>query len=266
MQGVYKNIGVALTFSPRLSAVLAEADRVARSFGGPLSVIHASAESEEAASRFREAFERLRAGSDFPIHWSVADTPIEAILGACAKEGMDLLIAGALEREAEHRYFLGGVARELLRRAPCDLLLFPKPEEAQRRWRRIVVEVDLKRPSVSFLNRVCLLATRLGVEEIVFIGVVTPFDEAIARNSEQRFDEAALAAIVDQAEGFEREVECRLLHSTTGFAVCDFVQNSGADLFVAGTARSGGVRSLPSHMDWLLQVIPTNVLLLGIEP
>jgi nucleotide-binding universal stress UspA family protein len=127
-----------------------------------------------------------------------------------------------------------------------------------------VVEVDLKRPSIEFLNRTCELATRLGAMEMVFIGIVTPFDMARAVEGDH-FDEEGLAAIVDQASGFQGDVDFRLLRSTTGFAVCDFLQENGADLFIAGSRRKEGARHLPTRLDWLLQVIPTNVLLVGID-
>ena len=263
MPGAYRHIGVASTFSPRFYAVLAEADRYARSLGSPLSVIHAAAEHAEAMERFFEALTRLQRAGDTGVLWSVADSPIAAILDACTGNGIDLLIAGALEREGDHRNFVGGVARDLLQRAPCDLLLLTKPSEEPGPCGRVVVEVDLKKPSVEFLDRACGIASRLGAAEMVFIGIVTPFDQA--RSDDGPLDEARLAAIVDQASGFDGEVDCRVLRSTTGFAMCDFLQENTATLFIAGSRRKEGARRLPTRLDWLLQVIPTNVLLLGID-
>lgn len=262
MAAAYRQLGVASTFSPRFFAVLAEADRYARLFDAPLHVIHAAEENPEAEARFAEALAKLDRAAGTRVLWSAADSPTEAILAACLQGGIDLLLAGALEREGDHRNFVGSVARELLRRMPCDLLLLPKPGEAGLPCGRAVVEVDLQRPSVDFLDRACDVATRLGANEMVFIGIVTPFDEARADGP---LDEARLAGIVDQASGFEGEVDCHLLRSTTGFAVCDFLQENGGGLFVAGSRRQEGVRRLPTRLDWLLQVIPTNVLLLGVD-
>ncbi len=264
MSGAYRHIGVASTFSPRFFAVLSEADRYARCFEGRLSVIHAAAEHADGIARFFEALEKLERSDDTGVLWSVADSPVEAIIAACTRNEIDLLIAGALEREGEHRNFVGGVAHELLKRVPCDLLLMPKPMEESAPCKRVVVEVDLKRPNVDFLNRTCDLAARLGAEQMVFVGIVTPFDQARA-SQDDHLDEGGLAAIVDQASGFEGEVDYRLLHSTTGFAMCDFLQQNDADLFIAGSRRKEGARRLPTRLDWLLQVIPTNVLLVGID-
>jgi nucleotide-binding universal stress UspA family protein len=263
MPGAYRHIGVASTFSPRFQAVLAEADRYARLFGSPLSVIHAAAEHTEAIERFFEALGKLNRSGDTGILWSVAETPAEAILSACARNGIDLLLAGALEREGKLRNFVGGVARDLLHRANCDLLLLPRPSEEADSCKRVVVDVDLKKPSVEFLNRACDFATRLGAREMVFVGIVTPFDGR--GGDDERPDDTKLAGIIDQASGFEGEVDYRLLRSTTGFSVCDFLQEASADLFVAGARRKGDGRQLPPRLDWLLQVIPTNVLLVGMD-
>lgn len=264
MGGAFQQMAVASTFSPRFFAVLAEADRYARCFGSPLSVIHGSEEQAEAMERFFGALEKLGRGEDTGVLWSMADDPTDAILAACERGGVDLLLAGALERENDHRNFVGSVARELLQRAPCDLFLLTKPAEEPMPIASVVVEVDIKRPSpLGFLNRACELASRLGVREMVFAGIVTPFDEA--RSDGGPLNEARLAEIVDEASGFEGDVDCHLLRSTTGFAMCDFLQNSGADLFLSASRRKQGARRLPPRLDWLLQVIPTNVLLLGID-
>ncbi|HEY8900110.1 MAG TPA: universal stress protein [Chthoniobacterales bacterium] len=265
MPGAYQNIGVASTFSPRFHAVLSEADRYASRLGSPLSVIHASAEHAEGIAKFFEALEKLGRAGNTGIIWSEAATPADAILSACARNGIDLLLAGALERQGDHRNFVGGVARELLERATCDLLLLPRPEEQGASCRRVAVDVDLKKPSVEFLNRACELATRLGATEMIFLGVVTPFDQARVPAGEGPLDEARLAGIVDGASGFSGDVDYRLLRSTTGFSLCDFLQDFGADLFVAGLRSVDGARRIPTRLDWLRQVIPTNVLLAGIE-
>lgn len=267
MAGIYRRIGVASTFSPRFLAVLAEADRVARRFVGSLSVIHAAGETSEAAARFADAMKLLQREADTPVVWCPGATPVDGILAGCKQAGVELLLAGALEREGDHRNFLGGVARELLRRADCDLLLFPKPEEVETPWKRVVVAVDMKNPSIDMLNRACAIATSMNAEEMIFIGVVTPFDEAIASNrGGEKLNEARLMAIVDQACGFDGMVDTLLMRSTTGFSVCEFVNDSQTSLLIAGAARDQGLRFLPSHVDWLLQVIPTNVLLLAVKP
>lgn len=264
MFGPYRQIAVASTFSPRFRAVLAEADQFARSLDASLSVIHAAAEHAEAIERFFEALDPLGRSAETSILWSVAESPTQAIVSACERAHVDLLLAGALEREGDHRNFVGGVARELLSRTTCDLLLLPEPREMPPPCERVVVDVRLDHPSLPFLNHACRLARQLGAREMIFAAIVTPFD--LARAGGAPLDENRLIEIVDPAEGFDGEVDVRVLRSTTGFATCDFLQEVRAGLFVAGTrAHPEGGRRLPGRLDWLRQVIPTNVLLVGMD-
>jgi len=271
MPVTYRQIGVASTFSPRFLAVLAEADRIARNLDAPLSIVHAGAKDETNSPLFRGALDRLQREAPTPVIWapmSASQSPADAIVEACAAHGIDLLLAGALERETELRNFTGGVARELLQRAPCDLLLVPKPEDAGAPCDVVAIEVDINQPPASaLLTRACEIATRLHAKDLVFIGVVTPFREAKAATGRIFLNtpEERLTAIVDKASGFDGRVDCRLIESNTGFSVCDFVQDTGVDLLVVPAQIKDGPRRLPAHMDWLLQVIPTDVLLLGVS-
>ncbi len=268
MPDQYSHIAVASTFSPRFLAVLAAADRVATLVGASLSIIHADEEDDERVKRFAAAMRELDRSESTPVLWGRAATPVDAILGACKQNKIDLLIAGALEREkrdGEHRNFLGGVARELLQRCRCDLLLFPRPEELQREMESILVQVDLKNLSIELLNQACRLADRLGAKRLVFFAVITPFDEAIASSASVRLpsNEDEFAELLDEVDGFDGEADTAIIRSNTGFAACDYVESSGANLLIVPWQSDNGVRMLPVHMDWLLQVIPTNVWMLG---
>jgi len=117
---------------------------------------------------------------------------------------------------------------------------------------------------VPALQKGLHVAQRLGAEKVTFISVVTPFEEAASANNNSRpHTEESLTELLDPLIGFEGEVDVRIIRTTTGFGACDFVQGSAADLLIVITGLENGMRMLPHHMDWLLQVIPTNVLLLG---
>jgi len=76
------------------------------------------------------------------IVWNEGE-PAGAIVTAAAKEGVDLLIAGALEgKDVASRSFLGAVARPLAKLARCSLLLLTHPQVGPNPFRRIVVITD----------------------------------------------------------------------------------------------------------------------------
>lgn len=266
MNRLYQRVAVASTFSPRFQAVISEADRLARLLDAPLSVVHADLESADKVERFKEALAAVQRDGETPLLWAEDDTtpPTESILAACQRGGVDLLLAGALERDNDHRFFLGGVARGLLQRAPCDLLLITRPSENGAPLNHIVIEVDLDSPNVPALQKCLDVAQCFGAQRVTFITVITPFEEAVfAAKETPVFTEESLTELLDPLTGFDGEAEVRIVRTTTGFGACDFIQEVEADLLIVITSSDQGTRMLPHHMDWLLQVIPTNVLLLG---
>src|SRR5881394_259274 len=123
----YKTIAVASTFSPRFRQVLAEAKRIRERFGADLHLIYAGNRDEEIAKKFSNALADLHLPADSTIHYEQGD-PSEAILRTLAREKIDMIVAGALEKEVVLHPFLGNVARHLVRQAPCSVMLFTKPE------------------------------------------------------------------------------------------------------------------------------------------
>jgi len=268
MIDLYRRVAVASTFSPRFQAVICEGDRLARRLDAPLTVIHGDQESDEKANRFRDAFTSINRPTDTPVLWAEDDSlpPADAILSACRRGHVDLLLAGALERDNEHRFFLGGVARTLLQQAPCDLFLVTRPSEEETHFQHIVIEVALKDLRVYPLQKSLHIAQRMRAKKVTFISVITPFEEAASASRNARPpDEEWLIELLDPLTGFDGEAEVRIIRTNTGFGVCDFVQEVSADLLIVVTISVDGERRLPPHMDWLLQVIPTNVLLLAAQ-
>src|SRR2546423_242103 len=123
----YKKIAVASTFSPRFKQVLAEAKRIRDRFGAELSLIYVGERTEETTRKFKEAFAELELPADSIVHYGTGH-PAEAILEAASN--VDLVIAGALEKEVVLRPFLGDTgfaASDFVQSVEADLLVVPVP-------------------------------------------------------------------------------------------------------------------------------------------
>src|SRR4029077_16047895 len=100
----------------------------------------------------------------------------EAIVTAAEKEGVDLLIAGALEgKDVASRSFLGAVARPLAKLARCSLFLLTHPQIGPNPFRRIVVITDFSDCAKTALKNALWLAE--GCAGALGAGLVnhTPF-------------------------------------------------------------------------------------------
>ncbi|HEY2800211.1 MAG TPA: universal stress protein [Chthoniobacterales bacterium] len=264
----YRSIAVAATFSPRFHQVLAEARRVRDRFGSTLSLIYVGNKDAAAKKKFAEAFQALRLPAATVIHYEEGD-PSTAILGAVGKYRLDLLIAGALEKEAVHRQFLGNVARRLVREAGCSVLLFTTPTLEPKPLRHIVFMAEYSEHAQRALCRTLQLAEREKCERLYVIRSYTTFDKARARRRSKTprtvartFDEEeiALQEFILAAGATPVPIEARCIRGNTGFAVSDFIQSVEADVLVVPLeARSEGETKLPRSIAWITDVIPCNL-------
>jgi len=90
----YQHVGVASTFSPTFSAVLAEAKCFAIHCGADLEVVHAAAFDIEKEKRFVAAL-----GQRASIRWVAGENAAHAIIAAVKEFAYNLLIAGTPDRE-----------------------------------------------------------------------------------------------------------------------------------------------------------------------
>jgi nucleotide-binding universal stress UspA family protein len=267
-QSPYGTIAVAATFSPRFLSVLAEAGRIRERFGSALKIIYAGKKDAASARRFTEAIEKLRLPTDSVVHYEEGD-PAGAILLAAGKLKADLLVAGALEKEAVHRQFLGNVARRLVREANCSVLLFTKPEPQPVPLRHIVFMAEFSEHGQKALQQTFYLAEREKCERLYVIRNYTSFDKAravrraktgkgSARTLEE--EETALREFILSAGETAIPIEARCIRGSTGFGASNFVQSVEANLLVVPLETKPEPKpKLSSRISWVTDVIPCNL-------
>jgi nucleotide-binding universal stress UspA family protein len=269
----YKKVAVASTFSPRFEQVLSEAGRIRERFGADLSLIYIGERTDETAKKFQTILGRLQLPGDSPVHYGQGD-PAEGILRAIADNDVDLIVAGALEKESALHPFLGNVARRLLREASCSVLLFTNPELKPKPLRRIVFVANYSDHAQRAFRQTLKLALAESSERLYAIRVYTTFDEVRATmfvdNGDgtprpRTFDEedAALEKFVLAAGDTEVPIEARCIRGNTGFAASDFIKSVEADLLVVPVHKSEtSAERLPNHLAWIADVIPCNLWLI----
>src|SRR5215467_3560215 len=252
----YRTIAVATTFSPRFKHVLAEAKRIRDRFGAELHLIHVGKRNQETPKKFSEVLAELGLPADSPIHYEDGD-PAEAILTSLMRERIDMLIAGALEKEVVLHPFLGNVARRLVREANCSVMLFTHPQKTPKPLRRIVFIADRLENGLGALRTTLLLAEAESCERLYVIGIITAFDEArasiagdasgSAMHKPNHGEEDPLDEFVLSAGATDVPIETRFIRGATGLAASDFVRSVEADLLVVPLPQSEGmVQQLPS--------------------
>jgi nucleotide-binding universal stress UspA family protein len=265
----YKTIAVATTFSPRFKQVLAEAKRIRDRFGAQLHLIYVGRRNQETPRKFSEVLAELELPVDSPVHYEEGD-PAEAILATLTRENIDVLVAGALEKEVVLHPFLGNVARRLVREANCSVMLFTHPQKKPKPLRRIVFIADHSQQGLVALKTTLMLAEAESCERLYVIGIITAFDEArasiagdvtgSATHKPNDSEEDPLEEFVLSAGATEVPIETRFIRGATGLAASDFVRSVEADLLVVPLPKSREtVQRLPSNIAWVSDVIPCNL-------
>lgn len=262
-----KRIAVATTFSPRFKQVLAEAKRIRERFSADLHLIHVGTRNDDTPRKFAEILEELDLPADSAIHYEEGD-PAEAILALLRRQKIDMLIAGALEKEIVLHQFLGNVARRLVREADCSVMLFTHPQKIPKPLRRMVFIADHSEKGLAALKTTLMLAEAELCERLFVIEIITAFDEARASIAVDAIGNAApkpyhaeedpLEEFVLAAGATEVPIETRLIRGATGLAASDFVRSVEADLLVVPLLKPA-VQQLPSNIAWVSDVIPCNL-------
>jgi nucleotide-binding universal stress UspA family protein len=266
----YRTVAVASTFSPRFLQVLAEGKRIRDRLASQLHLIYVGKRDEETIRKFDSALRQLGLPADSTIYYHEGD-PAVAILEAARLNDIDLIVAGALEKKAVLRQFLGNVARQLVREAACSVMLFTKPEQEPKRLGRIVLMAEYSDHGRAALHKALRLASLEECEKLFVIRVYTTFDAARAKARKKSAkagsqptrtleeEEAALEQFIDSAGPTDVPIEARCIRGNTGYAVLDFVQSVEAVLLVVPVDPATSADGLPAHVAWVTDVIPCNL-------
>jgi nucleotide-binding universal stress UspA family protein len=269
-ESIYRSIAVASTFSPRFLQVLTEAKRIRDRFDATLSLIYVGQCDEGTTKKFDAAIAQLALPADSKILYQEGE-PAAAILRAAAENKIDLIVAGALEKEVILRPFLGNVARRLVRDADCSVMLFIHPEHEPKRMKKMVFVADYSAHGERAFRMVLHLAEREHCERLYAVRVYTTFDEARASRRAKTAEsgspaltlaeeEAALEKFILAAGQTEVPIEARCVRGNTAYAASDFVQAVEADLLaVPILPQSEGQKNLPAQIAWVTDVIPCNL-------
>jgi len=267
----YETVAVASAFSPRFLQVLAEGKRVRDRLGQQLQLIYVGTRDDETVRKFAAAFLELALPEDSAIHFQQGEDPAAAILEAARQHEIDLVVAGALEKEVVLRPFLGNVARTLVRKAGCSVILFIKPEREPKPLDRIVFMADYSDHGRAALLKALRLAALEKCEKLYVIRVYTTFDEARAKartdvpesggEGARTLDEEeiALEKFIDSAGATDVPIEMRCIRGNTGYAALDFIQSIDASLLAVPVDPAACGDGLPAHVAWITDVIPCNL-------
>ena len=274
-----KRIGVAIAFSPRIEAILSEAARIKNMLNAELILVHVGPSGEKETSRLDQLLAKtgLSNREDVRIFWEQGK-PSERIIATCKREKVDLLIAGALKKENLVKYYIGTVARKIIRKADCSVLLLTNPSLSPQPFRNIVVDAD-DRPYVEqVLRSACAIALKDQapwlhiVRELKMYGLTMTAAEQCSeaeyeemRNKLVQSEIATVEKILNTISHEGIKINIKLVSGKSGFELSQFAQRKHADLLIISAPErrvSLFDRVFTHDQEYIFADLPCNLLII----
>ena len=278
MSVIFKRVGLAIAFSPRLEALLWEASRLKKYWQAELVLIHVGDTSEDAADSLKLLLAKVGLSEkEVIIRWEKGE-PSKRILAVCREEKVDLIIAGALKKENILKYYLGTIARKILRKADCSVLLLLNPSVEPKPFKSIVVNTE----DSPYVEQALMAACELGkveksnwlhvVREIKLYGLTMSAAEQRSEDEYTQLRNDLVSTEIDNVqvmlnkiphEGLK--VNIKILSGKSGFELSQFATRKNADLLVMGAPPrkfSFFDRVFPHDQEYIFADLPCSLLII----
>ena len=277
---VFKKIGIAIAFSPRLEALIAEASKMQVGLKSEMVFIHVGNKSEEDVKTINEYLEKYNLLNNSKLIWKEGET-VETILNICNEEQLDLLVAGALEKESLIKYIMGSVARKLSRKIKCSMLMLTEPKIESSPLKSIVGEGSNNPKTENTIAVAIEIAKAFKVKNVDVIqetdlnkAVLIISDEfkenEVAKHKENLIEEEdkRLNYILSCNDCGDIKINIDRIEGKPGYIISKYAREHHADLLILNSPdRKLNLidRVFPTDIEFALADLPCNLLLVNIK-
>lgn len=273
----FQKIAVAVAFSPRIEAILAESKRLQDIFKAKMIFIHVGEKNLQQEQYLKHLLHRFHLdGAENKLLWEIGD-PVDVIIEKCTEYEVDLVVAGALEKESLLKYFLGSVARKLSRRAKCSVLMLREPDIKSKPVRKIVVEGSDHPKTVNTIETAVYVAKHAGAADVTIVqesdvskmalirsdvfsdNEIEEHKEKIMQQENERLDE-----ILKCADCGTLKVNIERLDGKPGYVITQYAREQKADVLVLNspdTKLNLIDRVFPHDIEYALADLPCDLLI-----
>lgn len=272
-----RTLGLAIAFSPTSGGMLAEAARLALRFNARLILIHVGKHGSEEDLLMDNLLSPHQLARDrVTLRWE-SGTPAKAILKVCDEEKVDLLLAGALKKENLFHYYLGTIARTIMRKAKCPVLLLTEPSLTPRGFSNVVVDAEdsqLVNYSIALAFRMCEDHDKSWVHvvrELKLYGLVMSAADQCTEAEYENIRQGLVREEIEKVEEMIRKVphhrlkiNIKVISGKSGFELSQFARRKQADLLVvAAPNRKFSIfdRVFTHDQEYIFAEMPCNLLI-----
>jgi nucleotide-binding universal stress UspA family protein len=275
---IFNKIGLAVTFSPNGKALLQEAKRLSSLFGAQLLLIHVGEKTSRLETELNELIiQSSIKPDDIEIAWETGE-PARSILKVCHEKNVDLLIAGALEKEKSIKYYAGSIARKIMREAQCSVLIKVSPKIPPVPYHHFCVSTTFSPEGENTIKRAFDFARLEKADQFVLLKefqvpglAMTVYDSGSIKETEenlanwQKEEKEKLQLFVKELglAGIEVKTEC--LYGKEGYEAGKYVKETGGEILVLTGSKSRLKffdRVFQHDLEFLFENIPCDLLII----
>ena len=273
----FETIAVAIAFSPRMEAILCEAKRLSDLLNAKMVLIHVGKHTDKKEQQLRDMLVKHNFNlSNYKTVWQDGH-PVDTILKVCKENIIDLLVAGAMEKESVFRYYIGSVSREISRKAKCSVLMLTEPSVNGTRFKKIVVN-GIEHPKSSHsIGAAIYLARHESAEEVFVVkelyvptlamSMADSSSEQEAKKIKNDLTEEGNKKIGELLAGIDKgniKIHNKSIIGKTGYTISNFAKTAHADLLVINSPDTHLTildRIFSHDIEYILADMPCNLLI-----
>jgi nucleotide-binding universal stress UspA family protein len=273
----FETIATAITFSPRMDALISESIQLAKKFNARLVFIHIGEKAEGKKEELTTIIEKLNEGVSFSVTCRSGE-PVDTILEVCKENIVDLLVIGALEKETLLKYFFGSVARNICRKAKCSVLLLTEPSVNKRVFNSIVINAK-DNPKTSFtIETASYFAKTYGIKQLQIVvehqlspALYSSLPVDINEDDAQKLKEDLQDSDILEVKNILKKINTNGLKVNVdyvsgkpGFAINTYTREHNYDLLVVNSPDEKLNildRIFTNDFEYLLETLPSNLLI-----
>ena len=266
----FRNIGLAVAFSPRLEQHLQEAWNLANIFRSNLVLIHIGKFTKKKELKLFDMCVRCNLESSrFKVIWEPGDIT-DKIVDICEQEHVDLLVEGATKKEGFLKQLISSKSRDICRHVKCSVLMLTEKPLSGLPSNKIVVNGINHVKTINTINTSLYFgkkihASSLDVIEEVAVDPGKRLDDlAIKRMKQILLDQDRIPKFIETLSTNGLKVTYQSVKGEAGKSIANYAMENQANLIAVNSPDSDLTmidRIFPHDIEYLLADLPCHLLI-----
>ncbi|EKB50602.1 universal stress protein [Cecembia lonarensis] len=272
---MFKRIALAVAFSPRMEALICEAKRLKEIFDAELFLIHVGEKIPELEKNLESILEKQGLKQNAKLVWKNGN-PAKEIIRFSKENQIDLLVAGALKTEGFFKYYIGSVARKIIRKASCSVLMLIEPLEIPTPFEKVVINGTQHDQTPFVIQKGLDWCKADKAKQVYVVNEIKMYGMQMAtagEGGEEEIGNTRRKLVAEEVEYVEKilktldkgelRVHIKITCGKWAVELARFAEDIKADLLVVGDEGKLGFldRLFPHDLEDILSDLPCNVLI-----